>query len=699
MNRPAKVPGRLLSMPPPGGEVRSVESLRHIVPAEYRQWVKAAVIASSFGYGLVLCLALVFEDLPVWHRTEAYALVACLVALVSERASKPLLAAYLILLAATAEILASFFFSPVGLSGYGLAVPPVLVLVAGMFLGSRLAYFFAVGLSVTIPLVTHWGGLSGHGAGLAPGDGLSIASVPVILLITAFLFHMFLRSFSGLLFAARENARQAAAEVIDSAPDGMLVVSPEGTIDSANEYAARFLGIPIENLWGTRPEDLPICPIEDPQGELEVRELAIAGSAKVFLSPDTQLGLEVRVRPISGAHADASWLVLLRDVTERLDAEHRERELAVQLRHAQKLEAVGQLAGGVAHDFNNLLTVVAGYADFVEDMEDEGAAEAAEQLRATYQRGNLLTKQLLAFARREMASPSPLDLAHLVQGLEKLLVRVVGEQVRCEIDANEECPIVIDRGQAEQVIINLAANARDAMAGGGTFRIAVRREGYDVVLEASDTGTGIDSEIQSRIFDPFFTTKPRGKGTGLGLSTVHGIVTQSHGTIGVDSELGQGTTFQIRWPVTERSLRPLTSPQRSAPPRTGRGRILFAEDDPQMRRFIHRVLKEAGFEVVEAQDGAEALSLAVNLPRAPDLFLSDIVMPGMSGVEFIQRVRRQYPEAPFLFMSGYTDNELDPNEFDIAKDLLLKPFGRDELLERIFQKIRPSDNGTAVRAV
>lgn len=673
---------------PPTRDVRGVENLRHVVPDEYKKWVRAAVTVATIAYAVILLAHLWVEPSPVYLRSEAWALLGCLVGMAADRTGKHLVAAYLVLATATLEVISSYYFQDYGLYSFSLAALPLLVLASGMFLGPRAAYFYAVSIGASVPVLVYWGGKHGHGPGLSTQDSASVVGIGLCLLVTAFLFHRFVESFSGLLTSAREDARRAAAEVIDSAPDGMVVICPAGTIDSVNELAARFLGMNLEDLWGMRPEDLPVRPLDDPGGNLALDELVRKDEAEVFLSPNARLALEVRVRPIAGGHSDTSWLILLRDVTQRLEAEDRQRELEVQLRHAQKLEAVGQLAGGVAHDFNNLLTVVAGYADFVEDMSDEGAAEAAEQLRATYQRGNLLTRQLLAFARREVASPAPLDLAQVLRGLEKLLARLVGEQVRVEIVAEEECPIVADRGQLEQVIINLAANARDAMPGGGTLHFCLKQDANDVVLEASDTGVGMDDAIRERIFDPFFTTKPRGKGTGLGLSTVHGIMVQARGRITVASERGRGSTFFLSWPVTERKVQPDQSPQRGALPKRGQGLVLLAEDDPQTRHFIRRVLSEAGFEVLEAQNGAEALSLAVNLERAPDLFLSDIVMPGMSGVELIQRVRKQYPQAPFLFVSGYTDNELDPAEFDIGKDLLLKPFGRDELLERVVSKIQ-----------
>jgi signal transduction histidine kinase/CheY-like chemotaxis protein len=406
-----------------------------------------------------------------------------------------------------------------------------------------------------------------------------------------------------------------------------------------------------------------------------------------YRSNNTGAALEARARKVSSTDERNSWLVLLRDITASLEARKREEELSAQLQHSQKLEAIGQLAGGVAHDFNNLLTVVSGYSDFIEDLKEEGASEIADELRTACQRGVVLTRQLLSFARREVVSPIPLDLSETVRGLRNFLGRLLGEQIRIQISAEQVCTIKADPGQIEQVILNLAANARDAMPQGGTLRLRVFRRGQTVALEVQDTGVGIDDEMQLKIFDPFFTTKPRGKGTGLGLATVHGIVTQAHGRIVVESRPGHGATFQIIWPMTNEALPGQPPESHISRPHQGEGLILLAEDDKRARKLIVRMLQEAGFEVLVAQDGAEALSLAVNLDRSPDLLLTDVVMPGMSGVELIERVQKMHPNVGFLLMSGYTDQQLAPARFDLARDLLQKPFGRRELLDRVAMKL------------
>lgn len=670
-----------------GPAALSVEGLREAVPNEYRLWVRSAVLVCVLGYAVVNAMIAAETGFEGMHRREeVYAFLLSVLGLVLERKGHAQHAAYLVLFAATSEILLSFYRTSDGLNSAALPALPVIVMASGLFLGPRGAYALALAMGVLVPALVWISGEQGVGPGFGPRAGVTIAALVVSQIATAVVLHVFLRSFGRLLGRASRNELRAA-ELLEAAPDGLLVIGPDGRIEASNDKAVEALGMSRTALTGLLPDELPLLPVDRDSGRFVLREVTEEPSPIEYRATNTGAALEARARKVSSSDERASWLVLLRDITARLDAKKREEELSLQLQHSQKLEAIGQLAGGVAHDFNNLLTVVAGYADFIEELPEESAREIAEELRATCQRGVLLTRQLLAFARREVIAPVPLDVSGAVHGLRNLLERLLGEHIRIEISANELCPIKADPGQIEQVVLNLAANARDAMPQGGTLRLRVFNRGTHVILEVEDTGVGIDDEMQAKMFDPFFTTKPRGKGTGLGLATVFGIVTQAEGRIVVDSKKGQGARFQLIWPRTTEPLPGSPLASQTAGPWHGEGLILLAEDDKRARKLIVRMLTEAGFEVLAAQDGAEALSLAVNLDRRPDLLLTDIVMPGMSGVELIERVQRMHPSIQFLLMSGYTDRQLAPARFDLAVDLLPKPFGRRELLERVAVKI------------
>lgn len=665
----------------------SVEGLREAVPHEYRMWVRSAVLVCVFGYAVLSLTVAVGDGFgDFFLRQELYALLLSLVGLLLERKGRPQHAAYLVLFAATAEALISFYRSEDGLNAAALPALPVIVMAGGLFLGPRGAYLLAGTTGTLAPLLVWLSGLNGLGPGFGPRAVVSVAALIVSQLAAAVVLHVFLRSFGRLLARARGN-EQRAEDLLEAAPDGLLVVGPDGRVEASNDRAAEVLGVTRPALEGLSVEELPLFPVDRASGRFVLSEVTEEERPIEYRAVKTGAALEARARKVSNSDERSSWLVLLRDITARLEAKRREEELAVQLQHSQKLEAIGQLAGGVAHDFNNLLTVVSGYSDFIEDLKEEGAGEIAEELRTACQRGVVLTRQLLAFARREVISSVPLDVSENVRGLRNLLRRLLGEQIRIEISAADVCPIKADPGQIEQVILNLAANARDAMPHGGTLRISVRNSGQSVELDVADTGVGIDDDTRGKIFNPFFTTKPRGKGTGLGLSTVHGIVTQAGGHIAVESKRGEGARFCVRWPRTEELLAGARAASRIARPRQGEGLILLAEDDKRARKLIVRMLSDAGFEVLIAQDGAEALSLAVNLDRTPDLLITDVIMPGMSGVELIERVQRMHPNISFLLISGYTDQELAPARFDLARDLLQKPFGRRELLERVAMKI------------
>ena len=400
-------------------------------------------------------------------------------------------------------------------------------------------------------------------------------------------------------------------------------------------------------------------------------------------------------------------LCVSRDISER---KQRERELASleeQLRQAQKMEAIGRLAAGVAHDFNNALTVISGNCQLslLDLRKEDPLRKNIEEIGEAAARAANLTRQLLAFSRKQMMKMEVLDLNDIVRGLHKMLHRLLGEDIDLVTILPEGIgKVKVDPGQIEQVIINLAVNARDAMPEGGTLaietanveldeayarrHIAVEPGSY-VMLSVSDTGVGMSPEVKERIFEPFFTTKERGKGTGLGLSTVYGIVKQSGGNIWVYTEPGHGTTFKIYLPRVEgtASGKVLQEEGVGEIPR-GMETILVVEDEELVRKLAIRLLKSQGYKVLEASDGAKALALCEEYRESIDLLLTDVVMPGMSGRKLADRLKQIHPETKVLYMSGYTDNAIVHHGIlEEGIDFIQKPFGFDRLAKKVREVI------------
>ncbi len=376
------------------------------------------------------------------------------------------------------------------------------------------------------------------------------------------------------------------------------------------------------------------------------------------------------------------------DVTDR-------KQLEEQFRQAQKMEAVGRLAGGIAHDFNNLLMVIQGYGDLLAERLQTGdpLRRNAEQIQMAAQRATSLTQQLLAFSRKQMLAPKVLNIQTVVADMEKILRRLIGEDIALTTSSARDLWLVkADRSQIEQVVMNLAVNARDAMPGGGRLTIetanveidasfsplpAVLTPGKYVMLAVTDNGSGMDTETQAHIFEPFYTTKDKGKGTGLGLATVYGIVKQSGGYIWVYSEPGHGTTFKVYLPRIEEEVSILGHDHRihaGALPR-GSEVVLLAEDERGVRELSRQYLEMAGYEVIEAENGHTALELAAMHSGPIHLLMTDIVMPGINGRELAERVTRVRPEIRVLYMSGYTDQAIvHEGILEAGAVLLQKPF-------------------------
>ncbi|MFN8458930.1 MAG: response regulator [Anaerolineae bacterium] len=360
----------------------------------------------------------------------------------------------------------------------------------------------------------------------------------------------------------------------------------------------------------------------------------------------------------------------VRDISERKAAEEAKAKLEAQLRQAQKMESIGRLAGGVAHDFNNLLTVILGYSDLMQAQlpADDPLQDKVEQIQQAAERAESLTRQLLAFSRKQMLAPVVLDLNDLVENLRKMLGRLIGEDISLTTMLQAGLwSVKADPGQIEQVIMNLAVNARDAMPAGGRLILEThnvqenqseRLGSPQVLLVVTDSGHGMDEATVARIFEPFFTTKEQGKGTGLGLATVYGIVKQSGGEITVESQPGQGTSFKIYLPAHEVTLAHSFSPRPQQVARPGYETILLVEDNEMVRNLVRVALRNYGYTLLEAEQGDQALTLAEQHEGGLDLLLTDVVMPQMSGREVAERLKARYPHLKVLFMSGYTDDEV-----------------------------------------
>jgi two-component system cell cycle sensor histidine kinase/response regulator CckA len=510
---------------------------------------------------------------------------------------------------------------------------------------------------------------------------------------------------------ARIAALQAAAthyqrflrQVIDTNPHLIFVKDCDGRYVLANTAVAEFHGTTMETLIGKRDSDFCLKEEEAEQFLQDDREV-ISSQRAAFITEEpatsartgeTRWFQTVKVPLLSSDGGARQVLGVATDITER-------KQLEEQLRQAHKMEAVGRLAGGVAHDFNNVLTIIRAQTEFLlADLPADDPRRAdVQEIQCAADRAATFTRQLLAFSRRQLLQPEVLDLNGIVRGMEMMVRRLVGEDVVLLTKLHPELPSVwADPGQLQQVILNLAVNSRDAMPTGGTLLIETRvveldehyprqhpsaKPGVHVVLAVTDTGCGMDRATRSRIFEPFFTTKEPGKGTGLGLSTVYGIVKQSGGHIWVYSEVGRGTTFKLYFPPHYGAVQE-AEPQPAGAPGIGTGAtILLVEDERPVRSTVRRLLERHGYNVLEAGNGQDALSLVSSRNTEIHLVLSDMVMPGMGGTELASRIRALHPTLPVLLMTGYTEEAITRTG-DRPRDeqIIEKPFTLTTMLEKI----------------
>ena len=450
-----------------------------------------------------------------------------------------------------------------------------------------------------------------------------------------------------------------------------------------------IVGVPLHEYFDTL--DSSFAPIA-------AHRRAIAGDPVTFQLEWKGGSFACHAEPLRGADGKPQGAICMAlDVTDR-------KRLEEQFRQSQKMEAVGRLAGGIAHDFNNLLMVIQGYADLMQDRLPEGDSlrRNAEQIQIAARRATSLTRQLLAFSRKQILDPKVLNIQGVVVDMEEILHRLIGEDIVLRTSAGIDLGLVkADRSQIEQVIMNLAVNARDAMPSGGRLMIetsnvdvdetftshpVMRTPGRYVMLAVTDNGCGMDSETQAHIFEPFFTTKEKGKGTGLGLATVYGIVKQSDGYIWVYSEPGKGTSFKIYLPRIE-EVGTTGVPDRAlvaGPVPRGFETVLLVEDENGVRELARQYLETSGYKVIPASNGNEALELASAYEEPIHLLMTDVVMPGISGRELADRLSVIRPDIRILFMSGYTEQAVVHHGI-IAEDatLLQKPFTLGTLASKL----------------
>jgi len=420
----------------------------------------------------------------------------------------------------------------------------------------------------------------------------------------------------------------------------------------------------------------------------------------------------VAIRAVDGEIVALEGIVT--DATERRHAEEQRLQMERQMRAAQRMEAVGRLAGGVAHDFNNLLTVVQSYARFIHDAaaDNETMREDAQMVLEASAQAERLTAQLLAFSRRQVQELKIVELNKMVANLDRMFRRLIGEDIEFVTKLSPELGCVkVDVSQIEQVLLNLVVNARDAMAQGGKLIIETDNVDLDenyanfkhmqvptgsyVMLSVTDNGPGMSEEVQSRIFEPFFSTKERGKGTGLGLSTVYGIVRQSHGYIWVYSELGHGTVFKVYLPRIDQQPNHHPLNDKAQDKLNGDETILLVEDNVMVRQAAGRILRKHGYEVLEAAHGGEALSLAEQYEKPIQLMVTDVIMPRMSGKELADKATRVHPEMQVIFMSGYTDDSIvQHGVLEENTVFLQKPFIAEALLNKVRDTLDRAHVGT-----
>ena len=502
----------------------------------------------------------------------------------------------------------------------------------------------------------------------------------------------------------RRRAEEFIKSILESVGEGLCVVDREYRIVTANRAYAGQIDMPVEDIigkrcheishWADRPccETGMECPVKCTFGTGEPCSVTHTHRDK----EGNFVYAEIKSYPMKDASGDVvSAIEVINDITEK-------RKLEDQLRHAQKMEAVGRLAGGVAHDFNNILTAIIGYGSILqmEMREDDLHRAEVDQILAAAGKAAHLTQHLLAFSRQQIINPRPENLNEVIERVGKLLLRLIGEDVELKMSlTDEDVTVLADSGQIEQILMNLATNARDAMPEGGMLSIRtelmeldnkfIRAHGYEVqpgayaVFSVADTGLGMDENTKKRIFEPFYTTKEVGKGTGLGLSMIYGIVRQHNGYVNVYSEPGKGTIFRIYLPKVKSAIQEAKT-EPLLPVRGGTETILLAEDDEAVRELTRIVLERSGYTVIDAVDGEDAVVRFKGNIDKIELVVLDVIMPKKDGKAAYEEIKKIRPEIKAIFLSGYTTDIIDrKGVLEQGINLIQKPVSPNDLLRKV----------------
>jgi PAS domain S-box-containing protein len=507
---------------------------------------------------------------------------------------------------------------------------------------------------------------------------------------------------------ALQRRERLFSTTLESIQDGVLVTDEGLRVEYSNTVAESILGSGREEIRGAH---LPgVLALRNEEGEHVDLRQECDSQLYVERADGTRLAVARYTAPLLSNDGERTgWVVVLHDISERLEQEQALRRQEEQLRRSQKMEAIGRLTGGIAHDFNNLLTVILGYAKLlngeledVEEADPDALRADVEGIQKAAIRSAALTRQLLAFSRHQIVERRVVDVNQVVADMEKMLQRLVSEDVRLHVDLlAHHAQVRIDPSQVEQVLMNLAVNARDAMPSGG--RLAIRTElrtiteeqvaghenvspGRFVALVVRDTGVGMSRDVADRVFEPFFTTKGVGHGTGLGLSTVYGIVAQSGGFIELDSTHGRGTTFTIHLPLHEGAGGEEEQEDTLAEARGGSETVLLVEDDDAIRELLARVLRQKGYHVLEAANAGEALLVDERNRDRIELLVTDIVMPHLSGDKLAERIAAERPSLKVLYISAYPEGYLSNEERrQLGRYFMQKPVDPARFVERVRQ--------------
>lgn len=497
-----------------------------------------------------------------------------------------------------------------------------------------------------------------------------------------------------------EEALRAAAEewrsTFDSTTDGISIHDSNGNILRANAALGRLLGVYPDDMIGKKCYHLfheKENPIEDCPMAKSVQEKNTVNT-EIF-EPFLNRWLSITCSPLFRDKEAIGVIHVARDITGR-------KKLEDQLRHAQKMEVIGQLAGGIAHDFNNILNAIMGFGSLIEMnmKEDDPNRIHLKEILNAGERAVHLTQGLLAFSRKQVIDPKPLNLNEIIKGVEKFLMRIIGEDIELKTSLSDcGLTVMVDGSQMQQVLMNLATNARDAMPNGGDLIIEAKQVGLDVefikrhgygeagryaLLTVTDSGIGMDEKTRERIFEPFFTTKELGRGTGLGLAMVYGIIKQHDGFINVYSEPGKGTTFKIYLPLIKSEVEEKVSAMPAAYPEGGTEIVLVAEDDRAVRKLTKDILERFGYKVIAAEDGEEAIKKFKENKKEIQLLLLDVIMPKKNGKEVYEEIRKINPGIKTIFLSGYTADLIHKKGIlEEGLNFMLKPVSPKELLRKV----------------